>query len=1642
MRKGIIPLVFVVLLISLTTTLTTTTLAKPGPVFILTLQDKMGTPVKEKTFIIAIFDIDENERIAGVEITTDTEGKVQFELAKDIVDTHNYNITIIIEEYGKTFAFYYNTLLGSDLKALNETAVTGTHYWNLYFYAGTDLTNYPPVTCDIPVYMKDPEDPNVVDAAKVVAYIDGLEVWSNYVGADGVTTTTFNISDLVVEVDSDYHVKEVANTTFIVYALWTEHELVIANETVFFETTGDVPTLAVPADEITVYDNVRGVYLEWDPVTWGVTEHTAKFPTSLTNGMTLLLRSYTRILRVRILDWQGIPVVTGTSPTKVFIEFRDLIVRSGIPEAVSEYAPSKGGWFDGSIYWFWLPDVETVYGETYSVEVTYYKVVVYNKTVTFETFPSLVYEAKCSLVPLTIVIKDMEPIRQPLESSVTVKVRVTITGPITITTFTSEEGYVVLPPYETFSLTEGIGASIYWPTGYLPIPWGWALTGVKATYEVKVEWKTIWMNKYIDITHTDNNTIEIGVEDYTTPGEPLTFLVLGEVYQIKLKVIDLCQQPLYAADPATDPGAYPYAYVDIYAPDGTLIVKTTPTLGTGLIPIDKLPASAKVGGPYKVKLYWKGFLLDPIAVPEISNVTEIEITDNINKAVILVFPIRNIEITLTQWDNSTRVIEGLNVTLRYPDWNEPWATSDSEGKVKFYKVPVTEITGVSYTIEAYTTSPTYGAAAKTPYIRDKDANLIVLNTTISVPLATCTYETTYPTWIYSCYLQAVDTAGNVLKSLEVWESEEDILYYNVTLLILDADPNFQIINITWIGNEDVTPEAYFDPVHGTTGPEAVYLINSNQSSTYPHLFVAGAKYYIRVFYGGVMVYNYTIELPRPDLDVEEYYNETEFCVYLNETLVDKPYHLILKSSATPVGEKPVIKLYTWVVPTELYALTNGEEKVVSKVAFALKVEKVLSAVLTGRATSYAILADVTETDWSTYETTYVYRGIDTDGDGKVGMLVPVWIPANVCRGWKHWNDVWFGSTISSITVLASKDFETPGIVTDGIYAINYKVVDDTEYIGVDAAAITPWNVTNWVSDWKTIRTLVLDCIEVQVYGPDLRGEYKPLAWQYIEIYVGDTMITSGYKTTEDPYKFEPPVVGSITLPDGTTKLVIGKWYLFKYTNHDTIIYEDATTFIYTFKVRQNFDEHPVVKALGIPNFTDKYFKVEVLATSLELTKDHECGKKDVELYWKAIYVHLMDFDGKAIANMVVLAFKPGFALPVTFTVSATNGTGVIYVAEDTTFYRLEVYWRDTWFLEQAGKIPRGVNIYSSADERIAWLAGDTATIQTYVYIGLLKLTKADGTPLSEAALKKITVEVTWPDGVVTRHKPEADGTVKLIMNKDTIVTMTGTLSPESPHPQTPVGDYMVRVYWNNLKIYEAPISITKYRVGPAEQLREIKTNVVDFTITLTTPFGTAMEGAKGTIVKADGTEEPFMAEKGVIEITEAVLGKVTVKVTEWKKVAVDFSTEVVGKVGEVVSVTVDKVGKLVVVVQGARGQGLVGADVVIKSGGVTVEKGTTGSDGTYVVELPTGTYTVEVSKQGRKATTSATVEAGTVSTAKTTLDIFVEVAGWAMSSMEFTGIIVLIVLLVIVLFLIFHTYHEWRRKKWIAAAIVPSKPGA
>ena len=83
----------------------------------------------------------------------------------------------------------------------------------------------------------------------------------------------------------------------------------------------------------------------------------------------------------------------------------------------------------------------------------------------------------------------------------------------------------------------------------------------------------------------------------------------------------------------------------------------------------------------------------------------------------------------------------------------------------------------------------------------------------------------------------------------------------------------------------------------------------------------------------------------------------------------------------------------------------------------------------------------------------------------------------------------------------------------------------------------------------------------------------------------------------------------------------------------------------------------------------------------------------------------------------------------------------------------------------------------------------------------------------------------------------------------------------------------------------------------------------------------------------------------------------------------------------------------------------------------------------FETEIVEGSWTVDVEKGGKKASTTATVSGGEVSEVELRLDIFMSVAGWDVSMSEFLGLIVLIIIIVIVLFIIAHEYSTWRTKR-------------
>jgi hypothetical protein len=401
------------------------------------------------------------------------------------------------------------------------------------------------------------------------------------------------------------------------------------------------------------------------------------------------------------------------------------------------------------------------------------------------------------------------------------------------------------------------------------------------------------------------------------------------------------------------------------------------------------------------------------------------------------------------------------------------------------------------------------------------------------------------------------------------------------------------------------------------------------------------------------------------------------------------------------------------------------------------------------------------------------------------------------------------------------------------------------------------------------------------------------------------------------------------------------------------------------------------------------------------------------------------------------------AIPSVAGFTAENGSVILYVPPGSQKYQLLVYWRDSYLLRLAGKIPREIVIFDTVtdyDTPRLYNPGSGTTLETFVYVGIVMLKNAQGQALSPDILNKITVEIQWPDQVVTTHKPENDGRVPIILNKNTAkswpLDASANRSPDTDPrdiSQAPLGAYMVVVSLGEKTLANQTIKIEKGRFETSTQIFEVRLDIFDVKLTFVSPFGTPLANAKVTITKPDGTTvSDTLDASGSIVVKEVPPGNLQYTVAEWNGLPVQFSGSV-ARAGEI-GVTVTKIGKLTVKVLGARGQGIDGATVAVEKVGTF----TTDASGVVSLELPSGSYGVTASKGGRTASATATVTDGKETVTELKLDIFLTLAGWEMSSNEFLGLILLLVLLVLVLFIIAHEYAVYRRRR-LAKVIAPAE---
>ncbi|MEM4431082.1 MAG: hypothetical protein QXM08_07945, partial [Thermofilaceae archaeon] len=1008
------------------------------------------------------------------------------------------------------------------------------------------------------------------------------------------------------------------------------------------------------------------------------------------------------------------------------------------------------------------------------------------------------------------------------------------------------------------------------PYGYLPVPFTYRdRRDLVATYTVRIFWVMPGGESWVDVT-PDQNTFTLNITAQITQRCQITeFTFFAKVFEVKVRILDLCNQPV---TPAAYPGAYLVAYLD-GRPIGVVGLGADGTMDVGHVPAGKL----------KFRLYWKGMFLR-------ANVTlpvepEIEVTKNVATAVTLVYPIGNLNITLTMWDINYP-IHKLDVKLQYVKdgrvvFEEPAKVTDCYGRVTFTKVPIQPLTvdeGAGHTYElrviAYTRNDT-------PYIRPQDAGLLVANETIKFDVLKvhCWNEYVVPTWIYSFRVIAVDHTGATLKGLPT-----DIGTIPVAVLLNDTtyEPPVKMCC-----PDICAPPTCVCPAPGVvtvdfrilneTKAEAIFIYYSQQYfdsdpekdtiGIQPHMFVAGAKYHFMVFHGGVLVYNYTITLPKPFETKTVFFNETsrevtevEGETYTYTWLTDGKgsiTHPILvfrgAKSWKDTGKRAdaQLKLVTWVQTLEVKTLTNAGKFTVPRLNLTLIRTDVLNWTLVGG--NYTILSN--RTLWANKWTNYAWNAVG-GADGVIRIQVPVWVPSRTGQPWIR--NIKFGAEVTHVAVLAGSKWNSPGVpdtpkaytVTlqnatgNGInhtlfgYIVNWnhtkkKIVIDAKefYPEWTKAGVTFrgnntwflgdfWNMTYWSGASKTVRTVAMDGFCVTVLAPPpCPGEPKEgLAnvpvWVTAVGRTDKTLdLASGRTDATGTVKFSPPAV-----------------FAYKF-NVDK--FDDLPEIRYTICTKQNFED--VLKPYGLDEAKANLCP-EVLCTTVKFGEKHNEFKECITLEWEAIYLHIEDWSGKPLVNMMVAATKmyptPSGGI-TTFAFSkpfAGSAIARLLVTRNSA-YTVTVFWRDSYLLAAAGAIPRYINIYDSFADEITprlfassvftvpggFVTSAGGTIKTFVYIGLIELKTKEGKTLSPEALAKITVTVTWPDGVVTQVKPGTDGVAPIILNAGTVKSWphpaSAAYNPESPHPQSPAGDYKVVVEWAGVgKIAEKTLRIHRAKL--------------------------------------------------------------------------------------------------------------------------------------------------------------------------------------------------------------------------------------
>ncbi|MGC9014512.1 MAG: SpaA isopeptide-forming pilin-related protein, partial [Thermoproteota archaeon] len=306
----------------------------------------------------------------------------------------------------------------------------------------------------------------------------------------------------------------------------------------------------------------------------------------------------------------------------------------------------------------------------------------------------------------------------------------------------------------------------------------------------------------------------------------------------------------------------------------------------------------------------------------------------------------------------------------------------------------------------------------------------------------------------------------------------------------------------------------------------------------------------------------------------------------------------------------------------------------------------------------------------------------------------------------------------------------------------------------------------------------------------------------------------------------------------------------------------------------------------------------------------------------------------------------------------------------------------------------------------------------YIYLGVTPPPTATGEDFDPAQTRPFNAHVYDLGIKVADQSPAARPlsgvTVKLTAPYGT-ETATTTETGETTFALLPAGTYVVEV--------SAPSKFGAVTAKQEVKLADTTTVLVpvplyDITLKVVSPRGTPLVAAD---VKVGGVSVGTTDATGAVAISQIPAGSYPVSIT-WLGTDVSPTAPLSVALSQAYLVTASKIATVTVQVLGAQNQGLAGATVTI--GPIT---GITTGDGTFVTEIPFGTYTVTASYKGVSASQSATISGDTTVTLRT--GTFIELFGQSLTFASFVLWIIAVIIIVLILVIAAQEYNIYRRKK-------------